>query len=89
MLKSQMKREAESKETERRLKEENRHIVELRRLPMHEGGMQFVAAPILTEDPYKVQKQIKKASLTHPKSPFLRTAQRPRSGQLTKAIQML
>lgn len=59
----------------KKLEDEENEIKELRRKPVSEGGLQFVAAPIQDKDLFPT-KPITQIPLTDPKSPFLLTKAR-------------
>jgi len=70
-----------------KLEQENQKIKELRRQSTKEGGMAFVANPVLTKDLYPTHKQ--HIPLTEPKSPYLMTKLRARettSDEVTFAL---
>ena len=62
------------KEAERikKTEDEERQLQEMRRKPVSEGGLNFVAAPILSVDPFPVRVP-DLLPTTNPKSPFLIT----------------
>ena len=61
--------------------DENKIIQELRMKPINEGGMKFIAQPVLREDLFP-SKQVPVIPLTEPKSPVFRTAQRSRTNSV-------
>lgn len=59
----------------RKVADENKAIKLLRKKSIEEGGMQFVAAPIMSEDPFPCR-HVEPPQLTEPHAPHFRTAER-------------
>jgi hypothetical protein len=59
------------------LQKENARVNELRQLPISEGGLKFVAMPVLLDDPFPAH-YVPPRPLTEPESPHLLIDRRPR-----------
>ena len=67
-------------EEQKKLMAEKIEMKLLRQKSIAEGGMCFVATPVMREDPFPT-KHVEPARLTEPESPHLRTAERARDAQ--------